>query len=535
MKRLIATTLLLNALFVALLLPRYPWIPWIAADALLLTGLFAVLPGGRSKQLLAGAIGVLYGVLAFFALSDVLVRQSIGRPFNLYLELGVAGSVFDLMKSNLGLGLSLLVIFILTIVFVGLGCYVARLLSRLGTGTPPGAGRLVAVAGAIAIAVSWLPQSAVGLSASRLAATQIQLAVDTHQSTLAFRQHLEDNPDAAQTALLPGLADTDVILGFIESYGISAFTDPRYRPVIGARLDQMAQRLKEADLHIVTGRLRSPVQGGQSWLAHTTLLSGQWIKTQLDYEIFLASDFPTLIDDLGTTGHETVAVMPAITEAWPEGQAFGYNRIYESSTMDYRGPALNWVTMPDQYTWSWFQRQIRDQAGAPLFAELALISSHAPWVPVLPVLKDWDSIGNGETFNQWRDSGEAPASLWRDPERVREHYAHALDYALNVATEYATRHVDNQTLLVLLGDHQAAPLITGENASRDVVVHIISADPELLAPFVANGRLPGFSWGTQPEKDQEGPAMARFRPFLQQQFGAPIDVGFRRKGVSPIF
>ncbi len=523
MKRLIVTTLLLNGLFLALLLPRYPWIPWIAADALLLTGLFAVLPSGRSKQLLAGTIGVLYAVLAFFALSDVLVRQSIGRPFNLYLELGVAGSVFDLMESNLGLGLSLLVILALAVAFAGLGGYVGRLLSQPGADIPAKAGRLVAVAGAIAVAVSWLPQSIVGLSAARLAATQIQLAADTHQSTLAFRQHLEDTPDAAQATPLAGLAGTDVILGFIESYGISAFTDRRYRPLISPRLDQMEEALEEDGLHIVTGRLRSPVQGGQSWLAHTTLLSGQWIKTQLDYEIFLASDFPTLIDDLDTTGHDTVAVMPAITEAWPEGQAFGYNRIYESSTMDYRGPALNWVTMPDQYTWSWFQRSVRDRAETPLFAEIALISSHAPWVPVLPVLEDWDSIGDGETFNQWKDSGEAPASLWRNPERVREHYGRALDYALNVATEYAIRHVDNQTLLVLIGDHQPAPLITGENASRDVIVHIISADPELVAPFVANDRLPGFRWGAQPDRDREGPAMARFRPFLQQQFGESVN------------
>lgn len=520
MKRLIVTTLLLNTLFLVLLLPDYPWIPWVAADALLLAGVFAILPAGRGKQYLAGTVGVLYALLAFFSLSDVLVRQSIGRPFNLYLEVGVAGSVFDLLESNLGLGLSLLVILALAVAFAGLGGFVGRLLSQLGGGTPARAGRLVAAAGVIAVSASWLPQPVVGLSVSGLAATQIQLAADTHQSTLAFRQHLEDNPDAAQTAPLKGLEATDVILGFIESYGISAITDPRYRPVIEPRLEQMAQKLDEAGLHVVTGRLRSPVQGGQSWLAHTTLLSGQWIETQLDYEIFLASNFPTLVDDLDTTGHDTVAVMPAITRAWPEGQAFGYNRIYASTTMDYRGPAFNWVTMPDQYTWSWFQRNVRDQAETPLFAEIALISSHAPWVPVLPVLEDWDAIGTGETFNQWKGTGEAPARLWRDPERVREHYAQALDYALNVATEYALRHVDNQTLLVLLGDHQAAPLVTGEDASRDVVVHIISADPQLLAPFVASGQLPGFSWGALPGDNPDGPAMAEFRPFLQQQFGA---------------
>lgn len=525
MKRLLFTTLLLNILFLALLLPHYPWVPWVAADALLVCGLFALLPEGRGKRAGAAFVGSLYGLLAFFALSDVLVRQGIGRPFNLYLEVGVAGSVFNLMQSNLGTTLSLTLIVLVLATFVGLGICVGRLLGHLGSSGSRRSATAVTILGIVALISSFLPQSLVGLSAFRTAAEQVELAVDTHQSTASFRSYLEDNPNAGQSMPLQRLGETDVILGFIESYGISSLTDPRYQPLIQPRLEQMQRTLADAGLHIVTGRLRSPVQGGQSWLAHTTLLSGQWIDTQLDYEIFLASDYPTLIDDLANTGHDTVAVMPAITRDWPEGRAFGYNQIYQSTTMDYRGPALNWVTMPDQYTWSWFQRQVRDQAEKPVFAEVALISSHAPWVPVLPVLEDWDSIGDGKAFNRWKDAGEAPASLWKDPRRVREHYARSVDYALHVATEYAKRHVDNKTLLVLAGDHQAAPLITGDDASRDVVVHAISADPGLLAPFVGGDTNPdglhGFQWGAHPKNDLEGPAMTHFRPFLHRHFSLP--------------
>jgi len=525
LKRLLVTAFLLNALSLALLLPHYPWIPWVAADALLVCGLFALLPEGKGKRAGAVMIGALYGLLAFFALSDVLVRQGIGRPFNLYLEVGVAGSVFNLMQSNLGTTLSLTLIALVLATFVGLGICVGRLLGRLGSNGSLRSAATVTALGIVALITSFLPQSLVGLSAVRTATQQVELAIDTHQSTASFRTYLEENPNAGQSMPLQRLGETDVILGFIESYGISALTDLRYRPLIRPRLEQMQQTLADAGLHIVTGRLRSPVQGGQSWLAHTTLLSGQWIDTQLDYEIFLASDYPTLIDDLGATGHDTVAVMPAITRDWPEGRAFGYNRIYESTTMDYRGPALNWVTMPDQYTWSWFQRRVRDRTEKPVFAELALISSHAPWVPVLPVLDDWDNIGDGEAFNRWKGAGEAPASLWQDPERVREHYARSVDYALNVATEYAKRHVDGETLLVLTGDHQAAPLITGSDASRDVIVHVISADPDLLGPFVNDditpGGLHGFRWGAQPQIELEGPTMARFRPFLHRHFGIP--------------
>ena len=536
MTRLLFTTVVLNALFLALLMPYYPWIPWIAAEAVLLCGLFALLPDGAGKRLCATVVGGFYSMLAFFALSDLVVRASLGRPFNLYLELGLAGPVFDQIHGNLGIPLSLALVALILATLLGLATCVSRLLLYTGSGVHRGVAMTLTALGFVTLGISLISQPFVGLSAARTAAQQVKLAIDTHQSTASFRQHLEDNSTAVQSTPLAGLGETDVILGFIESYGISAVADTRYGPLIRPRLAQMEQALADADLHIVTGRMRSPVQGGQSWLAHTTLLSGQWIDTQLDYDIFLASDYPTLIDDLGATGHDTVAVMPAITSDWPDGRAFGYNRIYHSTTMDYRGPALNWVTMPDQYTWSWFQREIRERAGqTPVFAEVALISSHAPWVPILPVLSDWDSIGNGETFNRWKDAGEAPASLWRDPERVRDHYARSLDYALNVATEYAKRHVDNETLLVLTGDHQAAPLITGDDASRDVIVHVISADPNMLAPFVGGGDregLRGFRWGALPHSDQQGPSMASFRPFLHLAFSGPhIPVKLSASGI----
>jgi hypothetical protein len=82
--------------------------------------------------------------------------------------------------------------------------------------------------------------------------------------------------------------------------------------------------------------------------------------------------------------------------------------------------------------------------------------------------------------------------------------------------------VDENTLLVLLGDHQPAPLVTGEGASRDVIVHVISGNPELLAPFLATtsggGGLPGFQMGAKPNLNQDGPSMASFRPFMLREF-----------------
>ena len=124
-----------------------------------------------------------------------------------------------------------------------------------------------------------------------------------------------------------------------------------------------------------------------------------------------------------------------------------------------------------------------------MFAELALISSHAPWTPILERL-DWDTLGDGEVFQRYAEAGPSPAAVWGDRDRIRRHYAEAVYYALRTAGEWAARYLEDG-VLVLLGDHQPAPLITGDAASRSVPVHIIASDASLLADFEAQGFSPG--------------------------------------------
>jgi hypothetical protein len=297
--------------------------------------------------------------------------------------------------------------------------------------------------------------------------------------------------------VLGRLGGRDVILAFVESYGTSAVDDPRYAPVVLPRLAAMDSVLEAKGLTVLTGHLEAPSQGGMSWLGHGSVLSGLWLDNQLRYDLLLASDRTTLIDDFRAAGYRTVALMPAITLAWPEGERFGYDEIYAHADIDYAGPPLNWVTMPDQFTWSFLQESIRGREGdpRPLFAELGLISSHAPWTPILPVLEDWSAIGDGSVFQRWADAGERPEELWKDGERVREHYAMSVAYALDVLGSWAARFVDGQTLLIALGDHQPAPLITGEDAPRTVPVHVIAGDSALVSPFEQWGFTPGMVAG----------------------------------------
>ncbi len=494
----------------------------VALEAVLAIGVFLALPRRRWTAFAAGLTALGAGTVSLLALGDTAARMSLARPLNLYLDVRLVRSIGDLLSGTLGDGWGGWVLGGVGVSWIVIVFVAGRALFGLsGRGRSSRAARVgvaMVILATAAIPLRWLHPSgvALGLTGVRVVREQSQhlARMLSERERFAVEMAAAERAGPDETATLAGLGDRDVVLAFIESYGMAAVEDPRYAPVITPRLEAMGERLAARGLHIVTGKLVAPSQGGMSWLGHGSLLSGLWLENQLRYDLLLASDHATLVDDFERAGYRTVALMPAITLAWPEGARFGYETIFAHADIDYAGPPLNWVTMPDQFTWSFLEGTIRRESERPLFAELGLISSHAPWTPILEVLDDWDSIGDGEVFDRWADAGDEPEELWKDADRVREHYAMSVGYALDAMASYAHRYVDDGVIVIALGDHQPAPLITGDDASRAVPVHIIAADPSLLTPFVEWG----FVEGAIPDPDGPEPRMDAFRGWFLSAF-----------------
>jgi hypothetical protein len=463
--------------------------PWLAAEVLLVCGIMLFVPGPWA-WLSAAALSLAVMVSVALALSDLGTGLAFGRPMNLLIDLPLAASVEHLLRGAVG-GPAAWVILATGGVAAGYALYrLARLLVGMAprqVGLAPVLMGLVLVGGGLLLQHhrdAWPIGRAVDAPALIRYADQADRIRRTAAERRAFADALAV-PQKPVERRMANLQGRDVILGFIESYGVSFLRDLRYRDTGKTALGYLADQLQAAGLQAVTTTMRSPVQGGQSWLAHGSVLSGRWINNQIRYDLFLDKPRPSLIRDFAQAGYETAAVMPAITRAWPAGVQWGYDQIHDHARIEYAGPPLNWVTMPDQYTWHYFQRAIRAPSASPVFAELALISSHAPWTPVLPTI-DWSRVDDGSVFQRWAEAGPTPGMVWADRDRVRRHYARAVDYALRTAGEWAARNLDDG-ILILLGDHQPAPLVTGEGASRAVPVHIIARDSALLEAFVARG------------------------------------------------
>lgn len=512
---------LLNLLLVAPLWFRFGFeggARWVAWEAWLLVALFALLPSHFLSRGLRWLAAALLLVSVILGVGHGATHQILARPLNVYFDINLLSASYHLLEGNLGPAAAILI-------FIAVGVLLLVLLLLIGKALKPGTIRGVPASSVTAlILVATLVFSVLEIRDQR----QLQFARTSAWDTLSFQLYQVRSTHRARqdftaaapegprpASAMPGLADVDVLLIFVESYGATVLELDRFREIVIPTLERKEIRLREEGLSMATGLLEAPIRGGQSWLAHATTLSGRWIDNQLWYRLLLDSYRNSLIDDFRATGHKTMTVMPAITMAWPEGRQHGWDRIYAARDLGYAGPPLNWVTMPDQFTLDRFQRTLRPNAPRPLFAQIALISSHAPWTPIIEVEEDWDAIGDGSIFERWRDYGDPPQVLWQDMERVRDHFAMSVEYSMHVSLEWAARFLDDDTLLILLGDHQPAAVITGHEASGAVPVHIISRNPDLVEPF----RQRGFIDGLIPDYPAPAPRMSELRGWLNEDFG----------------
>jgi phosphoglycerol transferase MdoB-like AlkP superfamily enzyme len=485
----------------------------------------------RMAKVLALLVTLTAFCLVFLKVADIGVLSAFQRRFNPYLDIKMIRDGWNILSGSVGIagaGGAVALLLVGLAMAISLFWWACICLTRLDVSvrrasvalfaTILAGGLLLLAVGSIAGARSFADAEVVPYLGARLSLVASSVAdIRAFEGELVKAQ-TKMPADGSSSRRFEHIKGRDVILVFVESYGRSAVEDPRYAGLIRPRLDDLEQRLRQAGLASASGWAHSPTVGGLSWLAHGTLLSGLWIDSQARYDLLMESDRPSLNRLFHEAGWRTAAVMPAITMDWPEAAYYGYDQILAARDLGYRGKPFNWITMPDQYTLSAFERLARkpaNDASRPLMAEIALISSHAPWTPV-PKMIDWDTVGDGTAFNEQAESGDPPTVVWADHDRVRRQYVQTIDYALEALGDYMV-HDGRDAVFVVLGDHQPAAIVTGPNASRSVPVHIVSRDGALVDRFIADG----FSAGMTPSPHGAEPGMDVLRELLIREFSAP--------------
>ncbi|WP_448004266.1 CDP-alcohol phosphatidyltransferase [Agromyces bauzanensis] len=488
--------------------------------------LVCLLPWRLARRIVATAFGTTVVIALVLAAIDAGYRSVLDIPFD-PLDWQQLGDAFGVVQGSIGGAAANGLLVLLAAVAAGSTVALAWAALRVGAAVGPDRPH-----GAVAVATVTAVWMIAALTGSNLPAGQSVAAAASLRSINASASHaaagvaaladlshrIATDPyrDTPGSDLLTSLKGKDVVFAFIESYGRVAVEGTGFSTGVQRVLRDGEAQLRADGYVSQSAFLTSPTFGGLSWLAHSTFQTGLWVDRQPLYSKVIRSDRFTLSRAFGAAGWRTVSVVPSNTEPWSFGTTFyHFDTLLDADNLGYRGPSFGYARIPDQYTWKYFADHELAGDHQPVMAEIDLVSSHTPWAP-LPQLVPWSDVGDGSVFEPQLAQGQSVTEVWQDPKRVKQAYAESIRYSLDAMFAFLHEADNPNLVLVVLGDHQPASVVSGQGAGHDVPISIISKDPTVFTS------VEEWQWqdGTLPAPDAPVWPMSAFRDRFLDAFSA---------------
>ena len=289
----------------------------------------------------------------------------------------------------------------------------------------------------------------------------------------------ELGPPPAMQSDLSRVAGADVFLIFLESYGAVSWDRPAFVEGLAASRARFETDIRETGRSVVSARVESTTFGGESWLAHISLLSGTEVRDEGTNVRLMAQERDTLVTVFGRRGYRTVAIMPGLLLGWPQGAFYDFEDIYDHERLDYHGPPFGWWDVTDQFSLARVDAlEIAPDSRRPVFSLFTTITTHAPFTPAPPYQPDWARMLTSHPY----DPADLDRAWSEQPDwmNLGPSYVKALSYAYATVGGYLRHRADRDLVVILVGDHQPPALVSGEGASWDVPVHVIATRDALL-------------------------------------------------------
>ena len=474
-------------------------------------------------------VAVLLGVFVLARYAEVTAPALYGRAINLYWDAQHVGGVVA-MLARVAEGWQLLAaLAVVLIAFAFLGAMLRACLRRVAAALSNGPilERRVLLGAAASVVVLFAVDRVGGIATLPFSIPVTQTWARQFAliggSWLQVRRGDRSGSEEGGVAVMRDLpvltqdaaSRTDVSLVFIESYGEIAFSRPEIaQGLVGSRA-QLAESIARTGRGVVSAYVRSPTFGSGSWLAHSSLLSGVEIRDGDDYARLMMRARPTLGDVFRAQGYRILALMPGLRQAWPEGKFYSFDEIYGATRLDYRGPEFGWWRIPDQFAIAQYERFERAAApqAPPRFLFFPTISSHMPFRPTPPYQPDWARLTGPSPYGD-----EAARAIAQPPEwtNLAPAYSDSIAYAQRSIAGWLEQRRGQPLVLWMLGDHQPPAAVSGEGASWNVPVHVISDRPDVLDALLARG----FVRGLTPAGEALGP-MHELAPLMIESLGSP--------------
>ena len=498
----------------------------LPVESLLVILALALLPWRAARR----GVAVVYGVFVMVALAFAGLDAAFEYALNTHFDASdwpQVGDGLGVVRDSIGTPAVIAILVGLAVLVVataaGLAWAALRVDAAIRRSGRRGSWTLTSLTAVWAVAALAGSQLVAGQPAAASASIDaISSASSRASATLTAQAELPHeiatDPYAAMPAsdLLTALKGKDVIIAFIESYGQVAVQGTSFSDGVDQVLRDGGTQLGAQGYTAQSAFLTSPTFGGVSWLAHSTLQSGLWIDKQQVYNKLIRSTRFTLSDAFRNAGWNTVSDVPSDTHPWTYGSSFyHYRTLLDSNNVGYLGPSFGYARIPDQYTWKRFSDTQLAGPHQPVMAEIDLVSSHTPWAP-LPQLVPWSQIGDGSIYGPQPAEGQSTSEVWADPKRVQAAYGQSIQYSLGAMFSFLQNIDDPNLVVIALGDHQPATVVSGAGANHEVPISIISKDP---AVFRA---ISGWHWqsGLLPTSAAPLWKMSAFRDRFLEAFSA---------------
>ncbi|HXD64581.1 MAG TPA: CDP-alcohol phosphatidyltransferase family protein [Solirubrobacteraceae bacterium] len=489
----------------------------IPLEGLALIALASVLPR-IPQRIFAGVIGPLIALVVVFKVLDIGFLETFNRRLDILSDYSQVGTGIETLRTSIGPTETNLVVVgvvvgvVVLVILTTLSAFrVTRVAAANRRWTLRTVAGLAAVWGLLWLAGAQLTAQtpiASTLSASVFGHEVSSVRADLHDNAVFAAQVKRDALRNTPTSqLLTGLRGKDVLLVFIEAYGQQAVEGRQFSPEVDAVLSKGDKQLASEGFSARSGFLDSATYGGISWLAHSTLQSGVWVNSQRRYNDLMTTNRFTLSDAFKQAGWRTIDDVPSNDYYWPQGTSYyHYDKLYDRRNVGYKGPTYTYASMPDEYTYAALQRlELSKTHRKPLFAEVDTVSSHMPWNRI-PEQVPWNQLGNGSIFNKIPED-HSTGAFWSNPPRVQAAYGRSIVYSLNALLSFFKHDHDKNLVMIMLGDHQPLPIVSGHNSNHDVPISIIAHDPKVLKQIGSWG----WNAGLQPKPTAPVWPMSAFR------------------------
>ena len=284
----------------------------------------------------------------------------------------------------------------------------------------------------------------------------------------------------------------NVYIIFLESYGSVLYHEEQVRDAYQSLLIALEKRMNLDELASTSIFSTSPVSGGGSWLAYTSMFYGTEIANQGLYQKLVYDtafhQVTNLLKWFRKKDYKTYFLAPKrngkiAPDYQTYGSFYGIDHWITPEVFDhFEGERFGWSSPPpDQYSLNFSHENfIRAQGPSVLF--FLTKNSHSPFKSPIEPAEDWKTLNNPVTHQKKSYFSDIPE--WSD-------YLQSIKYEMSMLTQFAIEQTQGNDVVLLVGDHQP-PYLTPSALGKETMIHVICRNPDFIEAFGKHGFTPGL-------------------------------------------